>query len=135
MDDLLTYLKDHCTTAETLNDIHAIIHADDTILLSTDRDKFIIKCNKATNFITINRLKVNFGKSSFVVINSKGIRDQMNIKIDNGILKCVHDFVYLGVIISDTGSVKEDVKRYLDRKRANVMIKSRQSRCSLICKI
>ena len=51
--DLLTYLKDHCTIEETLNDIHAIIHADDTIVLSTDRDKFIIKCNKATNFITI----------------------------------------------------------------------------------
>ena len=34
-----------------------------------------------------------------MVINPKGIRDQMNIKIDNGTLKCVHDFVYLGVII------------------------------------
>ena len=29
----------------------------------------------------------------------------------------------MGVVISDSGSVKEDVKRYLANKRANVIIK------------
>ena len=31
--------------------------------------------------------------------------------------------VYLGSIISDTGSIREDINKYVDTKRANVTIK------------
>ena len=44
MDDLFKYMKDHCVLEEFLNEIHVLIHADDTILLSTDRKQFIDKC-------------------------------------------------------------------------------------------
>ena len=47
----------------------------------------------------------------------------MNIPLGDGYLKCVKEFIYLGVVISDIGSLKEDIKKYLTKKRAQVMIK------------
>ena len=66
---------------------------------------------------------MNLGKSSFIVINPKRPGERSNIILENGFLKCARNFVYLGVIISDNGSIKDDVKRYLDMKRSNVCIK------------
>ena len=36
MDDLFKYLDDKCSVEAVLGDIHTLIHADDTIILSTD---------------------------------------------------------------------------------------------------
>ena len=66
---------------------------------------------------------LNLGKSSFIVINPKKSSDRMNVQLENGFLKCCRKFVYLGVVVSDSGSIKEDVKMYLDKKRSNVFIK------------
>ena len=51
MDDLFSYLEEKCDYEDILGDIHTLIHADDTIILSTDRSKFIHKCKEVTKFI------------------------------------------------------------------------------------
>ena len=45
MDGLFPYLRQYCTTEELIKDFHALVHADDTLIISTQRDKFIAKCN------------------------------------------------------------------------------------------
>ena len=42
---------------------------------------------------------------------------------ESGLLKYKSEIVYLGVIITDIGSIKHDVHLYINKKRANVSIK------------
>ena len=50
MDDLFNYLCERCSVGRLLQDIHVLIHADDTIILSADKQKFKNKCNLAMKF-------------------------------------------------------------------------------------
>ena len=76
IDGLFTHLESKCSVENLLGDIHALIHADDTIVLSTDRLKFIKKCNEAVKFFTENKLELNMGKSCFLVINPISSNDR-----------------------------------------------------------
>ena len=46
IDGLFIHLTQKCSTEELLKDIHALIHADDTIVLSTNRHSFVQKCKR-----------------------------------------------------------------------------------------
>ena len=50
MDGLFKHLADLCDDEDILGDIHTLIHADDTIILSTNRTAFIQKCNETVKF-------------------------------------------------------------------------------------
>ena len=45
------------------------------------------------------------------------------MKIDNGFLEYKSEAVYLGAIISDSGSTRNDIDMYVDKKRSNITIK------------
>ena len=124
IDGLFNHLEAKCSTEELLSNPHSLIHADDTIILSTDRKQFIHKCNEAIAFFTENKLNLNMGKSCYLVINSNSTaHSKTNIVLKSGLLKYKNCFKYLGIIISDSGSLKQDVKSIVDRKRSNVSIK------------
>ena len=46
MDDLFKHLGDRCSAEAVLGEIHTLIHADDTIILSTERSCFVKKCEE-----------------------------------------------------------------------------------------
>ena len=123
MDDLFKYLEEKCSVEAFLNDIHVLIHADDTIILSTSRDLFIHKCNETIDFFSQNKLNLNIDKSCFLIINPKKEDRRTCITLKSGVLKYKAKFDYLGVIVSDTGLLKEDVKSFIDRKNGNVSVK------------
>ena len=123
MDGLFHHLEEKCTLEVILNDIHVLIHADDTIILSTSRDKFIHKCNEVLNFFDVNLLNLNLGKAGFLIINPKEDDRKSNINLNTGLLKYKPNFEYLDVIVSDSGVLKCDVISYIDHKRANVTVK------------
>ena len=123
MDGLFDHLDNKCSLEELLADIHTLIHADDTIILSTDRNNFIKKCNEVVYFFHTNGLSLNLDKSAYLIINPKDIDTKTNIILDSGILKYRSVIEYLGVFLSDTASISHDVKLFADRKRSNVSIK------------
>ena len=123
MDGLFHHLESKCSVEIFLRDIHALIHADDTIILSTSRENFIFKCNESVRFFQSNKLNLNIDKSAFLIINPKSQDRKSSILLDSGVLKYKSSFEYLGVIISDTGVLKQDVKSYLDKKSFNVTVK------------
>ena len=101
---LSKHLERKCSIEQLLCDIHVLIHADDTIILSTNRQNFIQKCNKAIAFFTEHKLNLNIGKSCYVIINANGAEHtETNIVIKSGVLKYKQCFKYLGVLISDRG--------------------------------
>ena len=123
IDGLFAHLESKCKVEEILLTIHALIHADDTIILSTERSTFIKKCNETISFFNAHKLNLNLAKSCYLVINPLNADDRRNLILDSGVLKYRKKIEYLGVIISDTASIKEDVKSFIHVKRPNISIK------------
>ena len=123
MDGLFNHLEGKCSAETLIHTIHALIHADDTIILSTSRESFIHKCNETIRFFQTNKLNLNIDKSAFLIINPKLNDRKSSLVLNSGVLKYKSSFEYLGVIISDTGVLKNDVNSYVVKKSANVTVK------------
>ena len=141
MDGLFPHLEETCSLETLLSDIHTLVHADDTIILSTDRLKFIQKCNELLRFFDMHHLKLNLGKSGYFIINPKENDVKHSIILESGFLKYKSEIEYLGVIVTGIGvivtgigSIKHDVQLYSNKKRANVSIKyTNKSQCTFVC--
>ena len=125
MDDLVQFLEDECIREPLINLMHCLLHADDTAIISTNRDLFIIKCNKMLVYFRENSLTLNLKKSSYMIINGKEEDVKCNIYLEEGEkdLEYKSSYVYLGVIITDNGNLRYDLEAYIDNKRSNVTIK------------
>ena len=73
IDDLIDYIRYSCTREPLIESMHVLLHADDTLILSTDRSLFIMKCNMMLEYFQENKLKLNLGKSGYLIINGKSI--------------------------------------------------------------
>ena len=123
INDLVDYLESRCPAEPILEDLHCLLHADDTAILSTNRDLFTAKCNHMLDYFEQNSLALNLSKSGYLIINGKAEDLKRGIMLKNGILDYKHSLTYLGVLISDTGSLKEDVISFVNGKRSNLTIK------------
>ena len=125
IDDLVKYLEDRCDNEPILDSLHCLLHADDTAILSTNRNLFVKKCNHMLDYFAENSLSLNLLKSGYLIINGKAADTKCNLQLINGFLPYKCELKYLGVKISDTGNLKEDVNRYVESKRSNLSIKFR----------
>ena len=123
MDGLITFLQTHCIEELILNGMNCLLHADDTVIISTDRELFIRKCNLMLHHFDENKLSLNLSKSSYMIINGKDDDLKCDLVLDSGKIVYSSEYVYLGAVISDTGSIKYDIDRYVNNKRPNVTIK------------
>ena len=103
--------------------LHCLLHADDTAILSTNCELFVAKCNHMLDYFAENSLSLNLAKSGYLIINGKGNDTKCDLQLQNGMLPYKSELKYLGVKISDSGNLKEDVNRYVDGKRSNLSIK------------
>ena len=124
MDDLIKFLKDECIREPLIGIMHCLLHADDTAIISTNRELFTTKCNKMLSYFGENCLTLNLAKSSYMILNGKEGDIKNDIHLENGsTLEYKSSYVYLGAIITDTGNIKHDVEKFIDTKRSNVTIK------------
>ena len=70
-----------------------------------------------------NELKLNFSKCEYLIINGKEEDLKTPLGLSYGALEYKRVVKYLGMKISDTGSIKEDTEMNIESKRANVLIK------------
>ena len=122
IDDLVDFLEKNCPAEDILDDLHCLLHADDTAIISTDEHLFVHKCNMMLEFFEENSLSLNLSKSGFIVING-GNDKKHDLLLRNGVLECKNVVTYLGAKISDTGNISYDVDLYVSEKRSNVTIK------------
>ena len=113
----------NCNLEDLLQDIRSLIHADNTIIPSTDKHKFIQKCNLAMKCFEPNILQLNIGKCKYIVINPSKAFKKENLVLGKVILKYSDTLKYLGVYISSDGLISKDVKYYLNIVRPTVTIK------------
>ena len=79
------------------------------------------KCNAMASYFDENQLTLNIDKSGYMVIN--GDFDKSGLGLNNGILKYVTSYVYLGYTLTDTGLVQEDIDQHISSKRGNSTFK------------
>lgn len=123
MDELFNFLETHCVAEPLLNMIHCLLHADDTVVVSTDRELFIKKCNTMLTYFKENSMSLNFPKSSYMIINPKEGDTKSDLHLEHGTIEYEAKYVYLGVVVSDTGNISYDIDQFVQSKRANVTIK------------
>ena len=58
-----------------------------------------------------------------MIINAKETDVKCDIQLNTGKFEYCQEYVYLGAVITDTGSLTYDIERYVGLKRANVTIK------------
>ena len=123
IDDLVEYLEDRCPAEPLLEILHCLLHADDTLILSTDRGLFINKCNHMLDYFEQNELKLNLSKSEYLIINGKENDKKESLLLSNGYLGYKSIVTYLGIKISDTGNIDTDIDLNISAKKPNVTIK------------
>jgi hypothetical protein len=69
----LTRRRDVSLSRYSMIYIHCLIHADDTVILSTDRNLFIKKCELAFSYFAKNKLPLIMSKTRYMVINGTNI--------------------------------------------------------------
>ena len=70
MDDLILHLKTKCTAEIIIGDFHSLLHAYDTVLLSTSPQTFVNKWKEMVRFFSEKKLSSNIGKSRFMITGS-----------------------------------------------------------------
>ena len=82
MDDIIDHLKENCLIEPILHDLHCLLHADDTLVMSTNRELFIQKCNYLIEKIGKKRMLLNYKKSGYFIINGTNNDIQMPFKTE-----------------------------------------------------
>ena len=104
IDDIVEYLEERCSVERILESLHCLLHADDTAIVSTNRENFIVKCNYMLEYFENNSLSLNLSKSGFLIVNGKDADHKIGIELNNGILEYKEEIIQLGVCITDSGS-------------------------------
>ena len=123
LDDIIDDLKEKCAIEPVILDLHCLLHADDTLLISTNRELFTQKCNMLNDKINEKKMKLNMKKSGYMIINGGNIDIKCDIKMKSGWLEYKKSQKYLGVIFTDTGVLKNDINNFLDKKNKDVNVK------------
>ena len=123
IDDLVDYLEEHCPPEPMLDVLNCLLHADDTAIVSTNRVLFVNKCNHMLDYFEANQLKLNFSKCEYLIINGKEEDPKTPLGLNYGALKYKSVVKYLGMKISDSGSITADIIANINDKRPNVTIK------------
>ena len=123
MDDVIDTLKEKCINEFIINNLHCLLHADDTLIMSLDFTLFVHKCNVLVKCFKEKKLSLNISKSAYMAISPPAGFLKTDIKIDGGWLPYKSSVVYLGVIVSDSGLLSTDVILQAQSKYKSVSVK------------
>ena len=123
MDEFIVLLREKCIAENVIGTLHILLHADDTVVISTTRELFISKCNTLLAAFKEKKMSINAKKSGFMVINPSSYEDRLNIKLESCWFNYVKEYVYLGVIFSDSGVTHTDLDLHIRDKNKAVIIK------------
>lgn len=109
IDHLMRMLQQHHRPDGFLEDLHALLLMDDTVILATTRESCIEKLRTLENFCNDFGMEMNQRKTKLMVINgSTDDRAPLHTNFSN-IEYCNH-YVYLGAHFSDDGRMSSVMK-------------------------
>lgn len=126
IDEIIDFMKNTCAFEEIIHDLHMLLHADDALLFSFNRQSFEHKCCIAMNKFIDMGLNPNIDKCKFLVINCSEYSDKLPVETVMGNIVCVTFLKYLGVLISENGQLNKDIDDQIkNEKRSDIVIKLR----------
>ena len=118
MDDLIQHLKAKCDPENLIGDLHSLLHADDTVLISTNKETFIHKCKVMQKFFKEKQLSLNIKNSRYMIVNGNLGDVKSKLDIGSGFLSCTSTYTYLGYTITSSGKLKDDFDNNINEKRS-----------------
>ena len=103
-----------------IENIHLLIHADDIIIISTEREIAERKVRVLEEYCENNHIRLQSTKCGFMVINGKSVSDITPLKLKQGIIKNKESEVYLGSTITNSTKITDDIEA--DSKIRNINI-------------
>ena len=104
--DLVKLFDTKFPIEEIIHLYHILLHADDCLLLSTLRSRFVEKFECLQQYCVDNNISLQPKKCGFLAINTMEVE---SIVLENGVINCLNEAVYLGSMITSTGNVSADV--------------------------
>ena len=123
MDDVIDILKEKCVQEIIIKNLHSLLHADDTLVLSFDKDLFIHKCDVLLETFRVKKLEVNLEKSCYMIINAPACLAKAHLKLNHGWLPYKPSIVYLGATFTDSGTLADDLNSQARAKDKLISIK------------
>ena len=123
MDDVIANLKEKCINEFLLNNLHILLHADDTLIFSFEHNLFIIKCNVLIDSFHDKKLQLNLKKSCYMIVHAKSEGEKVDLRLKSGWLPYSSSVTYLGSLFSDSGHIGADITQHALNKSKGVDIK------------
>ena len=104
-----------------LDDLHALLMMDDSVIMATTRENFIQKIDVLLKFCDDHGMLVNELKTKFMVINHSEEDKAAIVARPNLIIKYTEKYVYLGATITDDGNMLSVMKEHAAMKNAHLL--------------
>ncbi len=111
VNDLIKLIIDNCRDDGFLK----WLHRDDTVLLSTSRERMIEKLSLMSKFCNEYGMGVNESKTKFFVIHGTA-EDNEAVNVDGLVIEQCTQYLYLGSMFTADGSVSSSVRAHADAK-------------------
>ena len=95
-----------------LNDIHALMLMDDTVLLATNRTRMIEKFTVLMQFCKKYGMVINELKTQMMVVNGKK-EDRIEFTVEGITVKHTTSYVYLGSPFMENGKMKDVIEKHV----------------------
>ena len=99
--------------------IHCFLLMDDTVILSTCRERAIEKAKVLTNFCSRSGMVINPDKTRFMVINGEDKDVTTMVVSDELTITNCSSYTYLGCIFTEDGLPESSVKQHLKSKQSH----------------
>lgn len=81
----------------------AILYADDTILMSDDKEKFQELLDSFTRYCNLWKLKINVSKTKVMIFGGNTRSNNATFFLDDEPVEIVREFKYLGTLFTQNG--------------------------------
>ena len=122
---LFCELRKRFAESTLFGQIHNLIHADDTIVMDTDKVIMVKKTIATFQYFDSIDQAVNIGKSKYMCLSNKNEHNRDDLVIEDQIMKYSEKEKYLGHYITDDNSIVNSVDCDIKERASNVIIKLR----------
>ena len=119
LNELVKMYKSRCGFDGFLGWVHYLLLMDDTVILSTDRQKCVDKLGIMMEFCKDYGMVRNSKKSMFMVINGSTV-DKQPVQVDHTIIGHNPYNNYLGAIFTEDGKFKSMLTKHVSEKQTGV---------------
>ena len=99
--------------------LHVLMLMDDTIIFATSREKLVEKLGILNEYCVEYGMQVNESKTEFMVINGTAT-DRKDIILSDLTVKHCTSYIYLGVIVTENGSISSSLKAHTADKKKHL---------------